>query len=143
MRLSSRPYPFSTPSVCSCQWHLFTAETLGLLRHAQAFNFLVGVYLAYSLAIIPDHPIRQPWTQRDVIGAALAWGGLGLRWWSQTELGSLFTFVVGIRKGHKLVQSGPYAVLRHPSYTGLAVGLVGIALFLRSAALTRLQPFIS
>ncbi len=75
-------------------------------------------------------------------GAAIAWGGLGLRWWSQNELGRLFTFEVGIRKGHKLVQSGPYAMLRHPSYTGLAVGLAGIALFLRCAAAPALSVFL-
>ena len=66
--------------------------------------------------------------------AALAFGGLGLRWWSQAELGHMFTFEVGIRKDHRLVQTGPYAILRHPSYTGLLVGIIGIALFLRSAA---------
>jgi len=105
--------------------------------YAQAANVLIGVYLAYSLAFTPAHPIRQPWTWLDMAGAAIAWGGLGLRWWSQNQLGRLFTFEVGIRKGHKLVQSGPYAILRHPSYTGLAVGLAGVALFLRRAARPR------
>ena len=100
----------------------------------QPFNVLVGIYLAYSLAFVPDHPIRQPWTRRDVFGAALAFSGLSLRWWSQAELGSMFTFEVGIRRDHRLVQTGPYAILRHPSYTGLLIGIIGIALFLRFAA---------
>lgn len=34
------------------------------------------------------------------------------------ELGRMFTFELSIRKDHKLVTTGPYSVVRHPSYTG-------------------------
>ena len=44
-------------------------------------------------------------------------GGL-LRWWCHRTLGNLFTWDVGTRDGHRLVTSGPYRVVRHPSYTG-------------------------
>jgi protein-S-isoprenylcysteine O-methyltransferase Ste14 len=34
---------------------------------------------------------------------------------------------VTLKKGHELVQSGPYALVRHPIYTGLLVALIGTA----------------
>lgn len=35
------------------------------------------------------------------------------------ELGRAFTYELAIRKEHRLVTTGPYAVVRHPSYTAL------------------------
>ena len=42
------------------------------------------------------------------------------------ELGKLFTYELTIRDGHKLVTSGPYAIVRHPSYTTLIMGVVAV-----------------
>jgi len=44
-------------------------------------------------------------------------------------LGGLFTFRLAIRDQHSLVTTGPYAVVRHPAYTGSIVGAVGTGLF--------------
>lgn len=38
------------------------------------------------------------------------------------ELGRMFTFELSIVKDHKLVTTGPYSAVRHPSYTG-AIGI--------------------
>ncbi|KAF9458768.1 hypothetical protein BDZ94DRAFT_66993 [Collybia nuda] len=43
-------------------------------------------------------------------------------------LDSLFTFELSIRKNHHLVTTGPYSVVRHPSYTGAILSGVGVAL---------------
>jgi protein-S-isoprenylcysteine O-methyltransferase Ste14 len=43
------------------------------------------------------------------------------------QLGRKFTFEVSIQKDHRLVTTGPYAIVRHPSYTG--VYLVGLGTF--------------
>lgn len=40
-------------------------------------------------------------------------------------LGRLFTFELTIRKEHKLITSGPYSIVRHPSYTGIIMNIVG------------------
>lgn len=40
-------------------------------------------------------------------------------------LGKLFTFELSIMKDHTLITTGPYAYVRHPSYTGLIVTIVG------------------
>ncbi len=58
---------------------------------------------------------------RAVFGAGLIIMAAGqlLRWWSVATLGRLFTVNVAIREGHRLVDSGPYHYLRHPSYTAI------------------------
>jgi protein-S-isoprenylcysteine O-methyltransferase Ste14 len=50
-------------------------------------------------------------------------GGLG-RIWCYKTLGVFFTFRITIRNSHKLIKTGPYAYVRHPSYT-FAFILVG------------------
>ncbi|KAF9468409.1 hypothetical protein BDZ94DRAFT_1246743 [Collybia nuda] len=39
---------------------------------------------------------------------------------------AFFTFDVSIRKDHKLVATGPYGVVRHPSYSGMLMVYVGM-----------------
>lgn len=48
-----------------------------------------------------------------------------LRRWCYVTLGRFFTFEVTIDRDHKLVTSGPYAYVRHPSYTAGLAMLIG------------------
>jgi protein-S-isoprenylcysteine O-methyltransferase Ste14 len=48
-------------------------------------------------------------------------------------LGRRFSGLVAIQPGHELVTDGPYRYVRHPSYLGMMLGLVGWALVFRSA----------
>lgn len=45
--------------------------------------------------------------------------GLVLRWWSILSLGKFFTVDVAVHQNHKLITTGVYSWVRHPSYTGL------------------------
>jgi protein-S-isoprenylcysteine O-methyltransferase Ste14 len=65
-----------------------------------------------------------------VIGAVVLAIGLALRWWSVVVLGRSFTVEVRVRDEQQVVDRGPYAVVRHPSYTGLALVFVGVGLML-------------
>lgn len=65
-----------------------------------------------------------------VAGAVVGWFGLLLRWWSFATLGRLFTLVVKASADQPVVDRGPYRWLRHPSYTGLALALLGCGLML-------------
>jgi protein-S-isoprenylcysteine O-methyltransferase Ste14 len=63
-----------------------------------------------------------------VTGIAMIAAGLLLRAWSIAALGRFFQFRIKVQPGHRVVTSGPYRYVRHPSYTGLALILAGIAL---------------
>ena len=58
-------------------------------------------------------------------GLALFGCGLILRWYSIWYLGRYFTVDVAIAPEHRVVNTGPYRFMRHPSYTGALVALLG------------------
>jgi protein-S-isoprenylcysteine O-methyltransferase len=60
--------------------------------------------------------------------------GLILRWWAIIILGRFFTVDVTIEKDHELVERGPFRIVRHPSYAGVLLAFVGLALSLRNWA---------
>lgn len=61
------------------------------------------------------------------IGAAVAGGGLLFSVWARRHLGKNWSQAVAVKEGHELITSGPYALVRHPIYTGLLLGLLGSA----------------
>jgi len=63
-----------------------------------------------------------------VAGLVLMAAGIGLRAWSIVTLGRFFQYQIKVQPGHQLVTRGPYRYVRHPSYTGIAMVLAGIAL---------------
>ncbi|OCH88670.1 ICMT-domain-containing protein [Obba rivulosa] len=64
-------------------------------------------------------------TSTFLVGFLLIVSGAALRSWCFRELGRQFTFHLSVRDGHKLITSGPYALVRHPSYLGFLVYGVG------------------
>lgn len=66
------------------------------------------------------------------VAAAVGFFGIALRSWAIVALGRFFSPVIRIEAGHRIVRSGPYRWLRHPSYTGAFFIVVGLALTLGS-----------
>src|SRR2546421_5190347 len=60
------------------------------------------------------------------LGIALIWGGFALRWWAVLELGRFFQMTVVVQENHRVIETGPYRVVRHPSYSGLLLIFVGV-----------------
>jgi protein-S-isoprenylcysteine O-methyltransferase len=77
-----------------------------------------------------------PWAALPSRDALLALGlslflvGMLLRWYAIVYLGRLFTVDVAIAADHRLIDSGPYRFVRHPSYTGLLLGYLGLGVAL-------------
>jgi len=67
-----------------------------------------------------------------VLGAPLAAAGVTLAVWAKFRLGRWFSANFGVKRGHQLVTDGPYAVTRHPIYTGILATLLGAALLWNS-----------
>jgi len=60
----------------------------------------------------------------DSVGVAICALGLFVALWSRKVLGGEWSRDVELKQGHKLVESGPYRLIRHPIYTGhLLMGL--------------------
>lgn len=63
-----------------------------------------------------------------VAGITLVAVGISLRAWSISTLGRFFQYRIEVQPDHHLVTGGPYRYVRHPSYTGVALVVLGIAL---------------
>jgi protein-S-isoprenylcysteine O-methyltransferase Ste14 len=65
-----------------------------------------------------------------VAGIVLMILGVVLRQWAVALLGRYFTTDVRVHAGQTVVDTGPYRWVRHPSYTGLLITVIGIGLAL-------------
>ena len=61
--------------------------------------------------------------------AGLTLAGILFAWWARIHLGRLWSGTITRKENHHVVDSGPYALVRHPIYTGLIIGILatGIA----------------
>jgi len=60
-------------------------------------------------------------------GAAITAGGLLFSVWGRRHLGKNWSQAFTLKEGHELITTGPYALVRHPIYTGLLLGFIGCA----------------
>ncbi len=67
-----------------------------------------------------------------LLGLGIIATGLVLRIWAIRTLGNAFTSTVQIVPEHRLVTSGPYNFVRHPSYLGAYLAFLGAAVFLQA-----------
>jgi protein-S-isoprenylcysteine O-methyltransferase Ste14 len=101
-------------------------STLGIIWLVIAVSIMAGFFVAqnFRAAALPHGRIFAS------VGVVLFVAGLMLRWWAIIILGRFFTVDVTIEKDHKLVERGPFRIVRHPSYTGVLLAFVGLALSL-------------
>jgi protein-S-isoprenylcysteine O-methyltransferase Ste14 len=71
-------------------------------------------------------------------GAAITVAGILFAIWARRHLGSNWSRSVTIKQGHELITTGPYALVRHPIYTGLLTAFLGTAV-----ATTQLRGLIA
>jgi len=97
--------------------------TLSLLIVAIAAGLGAGAWLAWR----DDGQLAAREPGLAWCGMALMLAGLLLRWWSVRTLGRWFTVDLAVRAEQELVRHGPYRLLRHPSYTGALLTVLGFA----------------
>ncbi len=68
------------------------------------------------------------------LGIGLILIGTGLRAYAIRVLGRYFVITVAVGSDQRVVEHGPYRLIRHPSYTGALLALLGIALALTNWA---------
>jgi protein-S-isoprenylcysteine O-methyltransferase Ste14 len=75
-----------------------------------------------GMRFLPDTPA---WA---VTGMALTLVGCLFATWARLALGSNWSGRATVKAGHELIVSGPYALARHPIYTGLLLAAAGTGL---------------
>lgn len=64
-----------------------------------------------------------------LIGFIFFISGICLRIWAIQTLGKYYSHIVRIIDHHKIIDTGPYRLLRHPAYAGMITAHMGIAIF--------------
>jgi protein-S-isoprenylcysteine O-methyltransferase Ste14 len=59
---------------------------------------------------------------------ALTAAGFAFCWWARLHLGALWSGFVTLKEDHRIVDTGPYALVRHPIYSGVIFAAVMTAL---------------
>jgi protein-S-isoprenylcysteine O-methyltransferase Ste14 len=63
-----------------------------------------------------------------LLGVVLCASGVAVAIWARKTLGANWSSRPSIKAGHELVTTGPYRYVRHPIYSGMALGVLGTAM---------------
>jgi protein-S-isoprenylcysteine O-methyltransferase Ste14 len=96
-----------------------------VLRVSLYVSIIIAFFLAVNNTAMLPHWFFYP-------GIVLIVIGIIVRQWAIFTLGRFFTLTIGIQKNQKVVDYGPYRFIRHPSYLGLLIVLLGIGAALQS-----------
>lgn len=91
-------------------------------------SYMVSVILALVFYHRASAPVIGPAKTVGWIALCVTWCGIALRLWSFKTLGRYFTFTVQTSEDQPVIASGPYRVIRHPSYAGAIVAFAGVGL---------------
>ena len=99
---------------------------------ASRVSHILPLVLAVALLFRPEMagpalaaPIVPYQPGFPVIGAVLTAAGLGFAVWARVHLAGNWSGTVTLKQDHELVRSGPYALVRHPIYTGILLAMIG------------------
>jgi protein-S-isoprenylcysteine O-methyltransferase Ste14 len=101
-------------------------------RHEIVYRLLAvaGSLLLFGLYRHDPRSEVVLWRSRDDVAwvmVAIAVGGFLFTWWARIHLGRLWSSSVTRKTDHHLVDSGPYAIVRHPIYTGIILASAATA----------------
>jgi protein-S-isoprenylcysteine O-methyltransferase Ste14 len=106
---------------------------------------------AYRIPIIAGAVLFTPWIAQALgeqpvwhVGnggtyllAILTLAGTLFTWWARIHLGRFWSNAITRKEGHRVIDTGPYELVRHPIYTGLIAAILatGIAVCMVTALL--------
>jgi protein-S-isoprenylcysteine O-methyltransferase Ste14 len=107
----------------------------GAQRIGGGLSRLVGLAIVIATAVVvnvaphvvPMAAIR-PGAVAFAAGMVILLAGLVLRGWSFKTLGQYFTHTVMVSSDQPVIAAGPYRLLRHPSYSAVLLGCIGVGL---------------
>jgi protein-S-isoprenylcysteine O-methyltransferase Ste14 len=67
-------------------------------------------------------------TGSSYAGLAITVAGLGLSVWARFQIGRNWSGLIHVKEGHQLMRAGPYAIVRHPIYSGFMLATLGTAI---------------
>jgi len=151
-------YPLALNIISAC-WILFaviwllaafaTKQSVYRESRLQRMRYVIPILLGGFL-LAKGHRLSDPLNHRVIPHVeALAWTGVvlciaGFAFciWARFTLGRNWSGVVTLKRGHELISDGPYALVRHPIYTGLLTMFVATVIVLGHVAGIIAMPFV-
>ncbi|HEY5196622.1 MAG TPA: isoprenylcysteine carboxylmethyltransferase family protein [Solirubrobacteraceae bacterium] len=133
----------ATLAFIGCCWFAWAVYWVGMAfttkRTVERGGFigyrLVGGVLIVGLAgagrLLGVSSQSQLWRTTFALGVVtdlIVLAGAAFSVWARVTLGRNWSAEVTFKQGHELIESGPYALARHPIYTGLLVMGLGTAI---------------
>lgn len=118
-------------------WAVGALTTKQTVRRAPVATFILHVaIMALSFGLVFSPAFRPgvlnlffltPSPAVEWTGFAVTVAGIALAVFARVILGRNWSGTVTVKKDHQLIRRGPYAVVRHPIYSGLTLALLGTA----------------
>jgi len=116
---------------------LTNRRTESLLTGAsyRVFLALGVILLAFpEYHLIPANPFLWPQSVvKLAIGLCLTVIGLSIAVWARRHLGKYWSGRITLKVDHQVIESGPYAFVRHPIYSGILLALFGTVISIGTA----------
>jgi protein-S-isoprenylcysteine O-methyltransferase Ste14 len=100
------------------------------LHFAIAVTGFLLTFGVFRLLFGPIWPAQRLWP----VGPMLGWAMVGLTltslaftWWARLAMGRLWNGGVSRTAEHRVIDTGPFALVRHPIYTGMIAGVWAMA----------------
>jgi protein-S-isoprenylcysteine O-methyltransferase Ste14 len=112
------------------------ANRRGVIAQPVVDRLAYGVPTVLGALVLAGDPRWSPLTRHHWLPGGIWTGwfglicvavGLGFTVMARRALGRYWSVMPTLKASHAIIRSGPYAVVRHPIYTGLLVALFGTA----------------
>lgn len=116
----------------------FSVEETNDEKQNDKFSVLLIISMSLLSCMVPIvdwayfSSVGDDYNWVTVAGVVMIAAGIWFRAWAVRTLGQFFTPTVQIKKEHQLINSGPYSIIRHPSYFAAFLTITGAAVLLQS-----------
>ena len=80
--------------------------------------------LPWTAKALGDIPLYNPGNSGTYALAVVALLGISFTWWARIHLGRFWSNAITHKEDHRIIDTGPYGMVRHPIYTGLIVAIL-------------------
>ncbi|HEX3753805.1 MAG TPA: isoprenylcysteine carboxylmethyltransferase family protein [Rhizomicrobium sp.] len=109
-------------------WSARSTARLPIRRELFYRLLLVGgiLLLFFPLRRLPNLILWQLSETSRWACVGLAIVGFGFCWWARIHLGLLWSANVARKADHRVIETGPYGIVRHPIYTGIILASIAV-----------------
>ena len=114
----------------AARWANSTIKRPGFSREI-VYRVVQGAGVVFLFGYLPSRFAPPDWMAPTAIRWAMVGvtaAGFAFCWWARIHLGRLWSGTVTRKVDHHVVDTGPYAIVRHPIYTGVITAAIGLAI---------------